>query len=164
MPEPTIHEDHLIWIDLEMTGLKPESDVIIEIATVVTDKNLEVIAEGPNLAIHQPDEVLAGMDSVLTDLTNRVAALERRVNTSPSPSADADTAEHLRSLASVAGALRDPDLVQLLRRARQQLAEAEVRECERKAGLTASEIRKTLREMRTSPQRLRASSRSCSTR
>jgi oligoribonuclease len=54
--------DHLIWIDLEMTGLKPDSDVIIEIATVVTDKNLNVIAEGPNLAIHQPDEVLARMD------------------------------------------------------------------------------------------------------
>src|SRR5262245_60588468 len=54
--------DHLIWIDLEMTGLKPDSDAIIEIATVVTDRNLDVIAEGPNLAIHQPDEVLARMD------------------------------------------------------------------------------------------------------
>ena len=54
--------DHLIWIDLEMTGLKPDTDVIIEIATVVTDKNLNVIAEGPNLAIHQPDELLARMD------------------------------------------------------------------------------------------------------
>jgi oligoribonuclease len=54
--------DHLIWIDLEMTGLKPDVDVIIEIATVVTDRNLDVIAEGPNLAIHHPDEVLAGMD------------------------------------------------------------------------------------------------------
>jgi hypothetical protein len=54
--------EYLIWIDLEMTGLKPDTDVIIEIATVVTDKNLEVIAEGPNLAIHQPDEVLARMD------------------------------------------------------------------------------------------------------
>lgn len=54
--------DHLIWIDLEMTGLKPDTDMIIEIATVVTDKNLDVIAEGPNLAIHQPDDVLSRMD------------------------------------------------------------------------------------------------------
>jgi oligoribonuclease len=54
--------DHLIWIDLEMTGLKPDSDVIIEIATVVTDKELAVIAEGPVLAIHQSEDVLAGMD------------------------------------------------------------------------------------------------------
>ena len=42
--------DHLIWIDLEMTGLKPDSDVIIEIATVVTDKELNVLADGPVLA------------------------------------------------------------------------------------------------------------------
>ena len=54
--------DHLIWIDLEMTGLKPDSDLIIEIATVVTDKELAVVAEGPVLAIHQSEEVLAGMD------------------------------------------------------------------------------------------------------
>ena len=54
--------DHLIWIDLEMTGLKPDSDAIIEIATVVTDKELGVIAEGPVIAIHQTEEVLAGMD------------------------------------------------------------------------------------------------------
>ena len=54
--------DHLIWIDLEMTGLKPDTDSIIEIATVVTDKNLAIIAEGPVFAIHQPDSVLAQMD------------------------------------------------------------------------------------------------------
>jgi oligoribonuclease len=54
--------DHLIWIDLEMTGLKPDSDSIIEIATVVTDKELVVVADGPVFAIHQPEEVLARMD------------------------------------------------------------------------------------------------------
>jgi len=54
--------DYLIWIDLEMTGLKPDSDSIIEIATVVTDKDLAVLADGPVIAIHQPEEVLARMD------------------------------------------------------------------------------------------------------
>lgn len=52
----------LIWIDLEMTGLQPETDVIIEIATLVTDANLAIVAEGPVLAIHQPAERLAAMD------------------------------------------------------------------------------------------------------
>jgi oligoribonuclease len=54
--------EHLVWIDLEMTGLKPESDAIIEIATVVTDKELAIVADGPVLAIHQSEEVLARMD------------------------------------------------------------------------------------------------------
>ena len=56
------NSDNLIWIDLEMTGLKPEADSIIEIATVVTDKQLNVIADGPVFAIHQPESVLALMD------------------------------------------------------------------------------------------------------
>jgi oligoribonuclease len=53
---------HLIWIDLEMTGLDPDSDLIIEMATVVTDKDLNVLAQGPVLAVHQSDAALAAMD------------------------------------------------------------------------------------------------------
>lgn len=53
---------HLIWLDLEMTGLDPDTDLIIEIATLVTDKELNVLAEGPIFAVHQSDETLAKMD------------------------------------------------------------------------------------------------------
>lgn len=53
---------HLIWIDLEMTGLNPDSDLIIEIATIVTDKDLNILAQGPVLAVHQADSALAAMD------------------------------------------------------------------------------------------------------
>ena len=53
----------LIWIDLEMTGLDTQTDTIIEIATVVTKPNLEIVAEGPNLAIHQSDSILDKMDN-----------------------------------------------------------------------------------------------------
>ncbi len=53
---------HLIWIDLEMTGLDPDSDLIIEIATIITDKELNILAQGPVLAIHQDDAALAAMD------------------------------------------------------------------------------------------------------
>ena len=54
--------NNLIWIDLEMTGLDPDHDVIIEMATIVTDSDLNTLAEGPVIAIHQSDEILAGMD------------------------------------------------------------------------------------------------------
>jgi oligoribonuclease len=73
-------KENLIWIDLEMTGLDPDRNRIIEIATVVTDKELTVLAEGPTLAIHQSDEVLAGMDEwntrqhAASGLTERVRA------------------------------------------------------------------------------------------
>jgi oligoribonuclease len=56
------NKENLIWIDLEMTGLNPDTDFIIEIATVVTDKHLTVLAEGPVFAIHHPHSILAGMD------------------------------------------------------------------------------------------------------
>lgn len=56
-------EMNLIWVDLEMTGLDPETDRIIEVAVVVTDANLNVLAEGPVYAIHQSDAVLNGMDA-----------------------------------------------------------------------------------------------------
>src|SRR3990167_3089268 len=57
------HETNLIWIDLEMTGLNVEHDHIIEIATIVTDTNLAILAEGPVFAIYQPDEILNQMDT-----------------------------------------------------------------------------------------------------
>lgn len=57
------NEMNLIWVDLEMTGLDPETDRIIEVAVVVTDANLNVLAEGPVYAIHQSDAVLNGMDA-----------------------------------------------------------------------------------------------------
>lgn len=55
-------QNHLVWLDMEMTGLQPGKDVIIEVAMVVTDANLNTVAEGPVLAIHQSDTVLDAMD------------------------------------------------------------------------------------------------------
>ncbi|MFC3105708.1 oligoribonuclease [Salinisphaera aquimarina] len=70
-------EENLIWIDLEMTGLDPDTDRIIEIATLVTDKNLQVLAEGPVLAVHQSDERLAAMDEWNTRQHNGSGLVER---------------------------------------------------------------------------------------
>ena len=56
-------QNNLIWIDMEMTGLTPDSDRIIEVALLVTDAQLNVLAEGPVLVVHQPDEVLGAMDT-----------------------------------------------------------------------------------------------------
>ena len=62
----SLNEENLIWIDLEMTGLNPDTDTIIEIATVVTDKHLNVLAKGPNLVIHQEKAVMDAMDEWCT--------------------------------------------------------------------------------------------------
>jgi len=69
--------ERLIWIDLEMTGLDSQADSIIEIATIVTDAGLNIIAEGPVLAIHQPDTVLEGMDQWNTRQHRRSGLVER---------------------------------------------------------------------------------------
>lgn len=69
--------DNLIWIDLEMTGLDPLVERIIEIATVVTDANLTVLAEGPSLVIHQSDELLDKMDSWNTSQHGKTGLIER---------------------------------------------------------------------------------------
>ncbi|MBX3695541.1 MAG: oligoribonuclease [Steroidobacteraceae bacterium] len=82
---------HLIWIDLEMTGLATDTDAIIEIATVVTTADLEVLAEGPVIAIHQPDEVLAGMDA-WNQRTHGESGLLARVRSSGYSAADAERA------------------------------------------------------------------------
>jgi oligoribonuclease len=59
-------KDNLIWIDLEMTGLNPDTDRIIEMAAIVTDSDLNLIAEGPVITVHQPDTVLSRMDEWCT--------------------------------------------------------------------------------------------------
>jgi oligoribonuclease len=73
--------NNLIWIDLEMTGLFPDRNRIIEIAVVITDGQLEVLAESPVLVVHQSDEVLAGMDAWNTS-THRKSGLTDKVRAS----------------------------------------------------------------------------------
>ena len=80
---------NLIWIDLEMTGLDPDSDVIIEMATIVTDSDLNTLAEGPVIAIHHSDEVLARMDEWNTR-THGGSGLTQRVRESRVSMAEAE--------------------------------------------------------------------------
>lgn len=72
----------LVWIDMEMTGLDPEVDVILEIASLVTDNDLNVIAEGPVLAVHQDEEILARMDDWNVE-HHTASGLVERVRSSP---------------------------------------------------------------------------------
>ena len=83
------NENNLIWIDLEMTGLDPVQDRIIEIATLVTDANLNILAEGPVLAIHQSDEQLGLMDA-WNVRTHTASGLVERVKASPFNDYDAE--------------------------------------------------------------------------
>lgn len=80
---------NLIWIDLEMTGLDPDNDVIIEMATIVTDSNLNTLAEGPVIAIHHSDDVLARMDEWNTR-THGNSGLTQRVKDSTTSMAEAE--------------------------------------------------------------------------
>lgn len=77
----SFNEQNLIWVDLEMTGLDPETHKIIEIATIVTDSELNILAEGPVLAIHQPESELAKMDDWCTN-THTASGLVDRIRAS----------------------------------------------------------------------------------
>jgi oligoribonuclease len=89
--------DNLIWLDLEMTGLDPDRDLIIEVATIVTDRDLNVLAEGPVLAVHQSDAVLAAMDD-WNRRTHAASGLVERVRRSVVDELEAEgrTLEFLR--------------------------------------------------------------------
>ncbi|MCV2884414.1 oligoribonuclease [Aestuariibacter sp. AA17] len=84
----TVNNSNLVWIDMEMTGLNPETDRVLEIATIVTDENLNILAEGPVLAIHQPDSVLDNMDQWCID-THGESGLTKRCRESKTTEIDA---------------------------------------------------------------------------
>jgi oligoribonuclease len=91
--------DLLVWIDLEMSGLDPSRERILEMATLVTDGNLDLIAEGPELVIHQSDEVLAGMDAWNTEHHGASGLTERvRASTIDEAAAQAQTLAFLASV------------------------------------------------------------------
>ncbi|MEX2628212.1 MAG: oligoribonuclease [Ilumatobacteraceae bacterium] len=87
----------LVWMDLEMTGLDHTRDVIVEIATLVTDDELEIVAEGPDLVVHQSDEVLAAMDPFVVDMHTRSGLLDAiKASTVSLADAGAATLEFIR--------------------------------------------------------------------
>ncbi len=85
----TMDDTNLIWIDLEMTGLDPQQDQIIEIATVVTDARLKILAQGPVIAIHQPQSIMDAMDEWNTS-HHGASGLTDRVRNSDSSTGDAE--------------------------------------------------------------------------
>jgi oligoribonuclease len=87
----------LVWMDLEMTGLDHTSDVIVEIATLVTNDELEIVAEGPDIVVHQPDDVLQRMDPFVVDMHTRSGLLELiRASTVTLEEAGAATLDFIR--------------------------------------------------------------------
>lgn len=91
------NEFNLIWVDMEMTGLDPDTDRIIEVAAVVTDAHLNILAEGPVFAIHQSDEVLDRMDAWNKGTHGRSGLIERvRASTVTEAEAEAALIEFLR--------------------------------------------------------------------
>jgi oligoribonuclease len=82
-------QNHLIWVDMEMTGLEPETDRVIEIAVVITDSNLNIVAEGPVLVVHQSDEIMNAMDEWCTK-THGNSGLTARVKESTFSDADVE--------------------------------------------------------------------------
>lgn len=75
--DPRYSDENLIWIDMEMTGLQPEVNRVIEVAAIITDKNLNILHEGPVVAVHQSDDVLNAMDSWNTETHTRSGLVER---------------------------------------------------------------------------------------
>ncbi|MGB1799708.1 MAG: oligoribonuclease [Gammaproteobacteria bacterium] len=86
----SLSENNLIWVDLEMTGLDTNADYIIEIATIVTDDQLNILAEGPVVAIYQPDDILDQMDEWNTRQHNQ-SGLVDRIKKSPYSVAEAES-------------------------------------------------------------------------
>ncbi len=91
-------KNHLVWVDMEMTGLDPMRDRVIEVALVVTNNALEIVAEGPVLVIHQPDQVLEGMDDWNKGTHQRSGLIDRiRASTLTEMAAEEQLLEFLKA-------------------------------------------------------------------
>ncbi|MEK7426721.1 MAG: oligoribonuclease [Actinomycetota bacterium] len=88
----------LVWMDLEMTGLDPAKNVIVEIATLITTDDLEIVAEGPDLVVHQPEEALALMEPIVVDMHTKSGLLDSiRASTISLEDAGAATLEFIKT-------------------------------------------------------------------